>query len=171
MNPVIFPALEEELKHYLHYFKGNVLNAGAGNRDISKYINGRLFNQDLPHGRHNENIHFESPLHAIPKEDGFFDSIICNAVLEHVENPHEVLKEFHRILNKGGILYLCVPFMFPEHKDPTDFQRYTKDGLKKLVEDQGFSVTKIEGVHSVYHTLGMIVHNWLSSKKCFSYWL
>ena len=166
---VYWPPLEEEMKDYLKYFRGNVLNAGAGNRDLSKYIQGKLYNQDIPEGLHNNNIHFYSPLHKIPKADSFFDAIICNAVLEHVKNPNEVLNEFYRVLKKRGYLYLCVPFMQGEHKDPTDFQRFTKDGLKKIAEDHGFSIIKEEGILSAYHTLGWVLYEWLVSKKCWSY--
>lgn len=167
--PIVWPPLQEELRGYLQYFTGNVLNAGAGDRDISSFISGKLFNQDLPGGLHNKNIHFYASLDNIPMKDESFDSIICNAVLEHVENPNKVIKEFSRILKRGGYLYLCVPFLQPEHLDPGDFQRYTKYGLKKLVEENGFSVVKLEGVHSVYHTLARIVQDWLTSKNCFKY--
>ena len=130
----IFPSIEGELSPYKEFFKGNILNAGAGNRDISHLVVGTLFNQDIPEGLHNANIHIYSPLHEIPKPSGFFDTIICNAVMEHVRNPHEVMDEFARVCKPGGCLYLGIPFMQPEHKDPTDFQRYTKDGICELVD-------------------------------------
>jgi SAM-dependent methyltransferase len=159
----IFPPLEEEFAPYKHLFVGKVLNAGAGHRDISHLIQGELFNQDIPHGLHNANIHIYSPLHQIPKPDGFFDAIICNAVLEHVENPEEVVAEFARVCKPGGALYLGVPFLQPEHKDPTDFQRYTADGLAKLAERHGFSVERVEAVHNIYTTLAWIISYWLSA--------
>ena len=168
-TPVIWPSLQEELKEYFKYFNGNVLNAGAGDRDISPFISGKLFNQDLPGGLHTKNVHVYSNLDNIPIKDGFFDAIICNAVLEHVDNPDKVIKEFNRVMKRGGYLYLCVPFLQPEHLDPGDFQRYTKYGLKKLVEENGFSVVKLEGVHTVYHTLARIIQDWLTSKNCFKY--
>jgi ubiquinone/menaquinone biosynthesis C-methylase UbiE len=143
-----------------------VLNAGAGHRDLGRWVDGEVVNQDIPQGLHNANIHIWSPLHAIPRDDETFDAIVCNAVLEHVRNPDEVLDEFRRVLKRGGHLYLCVPFMQPEHLDPTDFQRYTKDGLRALVERHGFEVVRLEGVHSVYHTLAWVVHEWLSSRDC-----
>jgi SAM-dependent methyltransferase len=167
--PLVWPAIEEELKDYRHYFTGRVLNAGAGNRDLSAFVPGELVNQDIAEGLHNGHIHIYSPLHRIPREDGHFDAIICNAVLEHVRNPDEVLQEFHRVLKPGGYLYLCIPFLQPEHLDPADFQRYTKDGLRTLVIKHGFEVEKIEGAHSVYHTLAWIVHEWLNSSSCWSY--
>lgn len=157
----LFPPLESELVGYEHLFVGKVLNAGAGHRDISHVLPGTLVNQDIETGLHNENIDVFSPLHEIPFDDGHFDAIICNAVLEHVENPHEVVAEFHRVLRPGGVLYLCVPFMQPEHLDPTDFQRYTSDGLATLARDHGFDVREVTGVHSVYSTLGWIFIEWL----------
>jgi SAM-dependent methyltransferase len=138
-----------------------VLNAGAGDRDLRSLVPGRVFNQDIAEGLHNADIDIVSPLHQIPVEDGFFDVIVCNAVLEHVANPEQVMAEFRRVSKPGGTLYLCVPFMQPEHLDPTDFQRYTVDGLKLLVERHGFDVAEAKGVHNVYVTLGWIVREWL----------
>lgn len=169
--PEIFPSIEEEFGPYRDYFKGNVLNAGAGNRDIRPLVQGKLFNQDIPTGLHNANIDIFSPLHQIPVEPNFFDAIICNAVLEHVANPDEVMREFQRVCKPGGILYLCVPFIQPEHLDPTDFQRYTIDGLKRLVEQHGFEVVKAEGVHSVYTSLAWVFIEWLNAKNSFEHFL
>jgi SAM-dependent methyltransferase len=170
-NPVVWPSILEELGPYRQYFKGKVLNAGAGDRDLTPLVDGELVNQDLPHGLHNARIDILSPLHAIPVAAEHFDCIICNAVLEHVENPELVLVEFYRVLKSGGYLYLSVPFLQPEHLDPTDFQRYTKDGLRSLVERHGFDVLKVEGLHSVYHTLAWILDEWLNSRRSLRYWM
>jgi len=155
----IFPSIEAELGPYKHLFKGNVLNAGAGTRDLAALVEGRLYNQDI--AELGENIDFVSPLHEIPTADAFFDTVICNAVLEHVANPEEVMDEFRRVIVPGGILYLTIPFMQPEHRDPTDYQRYTIDGIKLLCERHGFRVLEAHGVHSVYTTLAWIFHEWL----------
>jgi SAM-dependent methyltransferase len=162
----IFPSLEEELGNRKDLLRGRVLNAGAGNRDLSGLVEGELTNQDIPQGLHNANIHIYSPLHEIPRADGFFDVVFCNAVLEHVENPEQVIAEFARVCRPGGVLYLCVPFLQPEHKDPTDFQRYTADGLIALVQRHGFAVETVEAVHNVYTTLAWLVLRWLSASGC-----
>lgn len=156
----LFPPIEEELGPFRHYFKGNVLNAGSGHRDIRHLVEGRLFNQDLPALAPNPNVDIFSPLHEIPIEDAFFDAIICNAVLEHVANPEEIMREFQRVCKPDGILYLAVPFMQPEHLCPTDYQRYTIDGLQSLVRKHNFVVIKAEGIHSVYTTVGWICTEW-----------
>ena len=158
----IFPPLETELGPYRHLFRGKVLNAGAGSRDISALIDGDLFSQDIKEAPH---IDYASPLHEIPVDDDFFDAIICNAVLEHVENPEQVLAEFGRVVRPGGVLYLCVPFMQPEHLDPTDYQRYTIDGLRREVERHGFEVSDANGLHSVYVTLAWFMREWLGPKQ------
>jgi SAM-dependent methyltransferase len=166
LTPIqIFPGIEKEFGDYRGLFRGRVLNAGAGNRDISSMVQGELFNQDLPYGLHNDNIHIYSPLHDIPKPDCFFDAIICNAVLEHVANPDEIMEEFARVLRDDGYLYLGLPFLQPEHKDPTDFQRYTADGLVALANRHQFVVEKVESVHNVYVTLAWIIVYWLASKN------
>ena len=165
----IFPPIEEELRPYAHLLTGEVLNAGAGSRDIRKLVPGNVHNQDLAEGLHNADIDILSPLHQIPVKDGFFDAIVCNAVLEHVSNPEEVLAEFRRVCRPGGVLYLCVPFMQPEHKDPEDYQRYTLDGLALLVERHGFFVRERGAVHNVYTTLSWIAREWLTSANSRGY--
>jgi SAM-dependent methyltransferase len=159
----IFPSIEAELVPYSHLFTGNVLNAGAGDRDIRPLVRGTLYNQDIPEGLHSANIDFVSPLHEIPAADGFFNTIICNAVLEHVANPEEVMAEFRRVTARGGTLYLTIPFLQPEHRDPTDFQRYTIDGISLLCERHGFRIETAEGIHSVFTTLAWIAREWLGT--------
>jgi hypothetical protein len=75
------------------------------------------------------------------------------------------MAEFARVLSDGGVLYLGLPFLQPEHKDPTDFQRYTADGLAALANRHGFLVDKIESVHNIYITLAWIIVYWLSARN------
>jgi ubiquinone/menaquinone biosynthesis C-methylase UbiE len=47
--------------------------------------------------------------HGLPYADDSFDYITCIEGLEHIENPHQALREFSRILRQGGQLVLSVP--------------------------------------------------------------
>lgn len=162
---VIWPPIDAELTHArsLGLLRGYVLNAGAGTREIGHLIDGTLVNQDIRWpDESREHIHIYSPLSNIPRAEATFDTIVCIAVLEHVESPHAVLAEFYRVLKPGGYVIASVPFLQPEHKIPTDFQRYTLDGLRLLFAHSGFDVIEVITLFSPYHTLHWILYEILS---------
>jgi SAM-dependent methyltransferase len=45
----------------------------------------------------------------LPYDDGAFGVVICNQVLEHLENPAAVLREISRVLAPGGLAVITVP--------------------------------------------------------------
>ena len=45
-------------------------------------------------------MHFD--VQDIPLEDGAFDVVICNHIMEHVEDDRRAMRELHRILRRGG---------------------------------------------------------------------
>ena len=48
-------------------------------------------------------------VHDIPMDDNTFDVVICNHVLEHVNDSHKVMKEFNRVMRPGGWGIFQVP--------------------------------------------------------------
>lgn len=42
-------------------------------------------------------------------EDDSFDVVICSEMLEHIPNPHDAIKEMHRILKPNGNLVVSIP--------------------------------------------------------------
>ena len=52
--------------------------------------------------------------------------------LEHIDNYQNFMINVSSSLKKGGRLEGCVPFLYPFHKDPDDFFRYTDTALKKI---------------------------------------
>jgi SAM-dependent methyltransferase len=165
---IIWPAIDYELVDYKNrgLLKGKILNAGAGWRKIDHLIEGELVNQDLRWTEESRtHIQIYSPLHQIPLPKDDLDGIICLAVLEHVENPIEVVAEFFRVLKPGGFCIASVPFLQPEHKCPTDFQRYTRDGLVCLFEKSGFAVKESRCLFNVYHTIHWILSEYFGLFK------
>lgn len=75
--------------------------------------------------------------------DAFADTVLCTAVLEHLERPGDAIREMHRILKPGGCLILSAPFFWHLHEEPRDFFRYSRFGLQYLIEDAGFEVVQI----------------------------
>jgi SAM-dependent methyltransferase len=68
----------------------------------------------------------------LPFADDTFDAVVCQAVLEHVVDPHRAVSEIHRVLRPGGIVYSEVPFMQQVHEGAYDFTRWTLTGHRRL---------------------------------------
>jgi SAM-dependent methyltransferase len=45
----------------------------------------------------------------LPFEEGYYDLILCNHVLEHIPDHKQAMKELYRVLKKGGTLIAQVP--------------------------------------------------------------
>lgn len=45
----------------------------------------------------------------LPFKSGGFDFIFSIETLEHIESPYNAIREFHRLLNKGGKLIISAP--------------------------------------------------------------
>ncbi len=46
---------------------------------------------------------------TLPYEDDSFDYVVCVEGLEHIENPHQAVREFGRVVRPGGHLVVSVP--------------------------------------------------------------
>jgi ubiquinone/menaquinone biosynthesis C-methylase UbiE len=50
-----------------------------------------------------------STAEAMPYENEMFDAIICQNVMEHIENPLVMLAQVKRVLKKGGLFFVKTP--------------------------------------------------------------
>lgn len=73
-----------------------------------------------------------SDVTRVPLKEKSVDCIICTEVLEHLTDPQACVNEIHRLLRDQGLVFASVPFFYPVHADPYDFQRFTEDGLRYL---------------------------------------
>ena len=76
-------------------------------------------------------------LTLIPFRDGSFDAAVNIVTLEHVREPARVLAELGRVLRPGGRLLLVAPHEWEEHQQPHDYFRYTRYGLRYLLDQAG----------------------------------
>ena len=70
--------------------------------------------------------------HTLPIQDSSVDFVLIQAVLEHVFSPEQVVKEIHRVLRPGGVVYADTPFMYPVHEGAYDFLRFSLTGHRWL---------------------------------------
>ena len=157
-GPVHFQSLESELAPVAGYFRGRLLNAGCGDRDLSEWLATHavteVVNYDIASNLPDA---VTGPIDRLPFPDGCFDTILCNAVLEHVEHVEAAVSELARVLRSGGHVVLAVPFLQPYHECPRDFRRYTKEGLIALGEEAGLASVEVRPVHSAAQTIGWIL--------------
>ena len=71
------------------------------------------------------------------------DTVLCTAVLEHLERPSEAICEMYRILKPGGHVILSAPLFWHIHEAPRDFYRFTKYGLQYIFETNGFNILEL----------------------------
>ncbi len=72
-----------------------------------------------------------------------FEGVICLEVLEHVPDPARVMNQIARVLKPGGRAWISMPFLYPLHDAPFDFQRYTAFGLRRDVEQAGLDIVRL----------------------------
>jgi SAM-dependent methyltransferase len=80
---------------------------------------------------------------SVPVRDASYDWVVMTEVLEHVAEPAAVLKECFRLLKPSGTLVASMPFLYPVHADPHDFQRWTPVKIRREFEKAGFQVQEI----------------------------
>lgn len=62
-------------------------------------------------------------------EDDFFEVVVCNHVLEHIDDDHKAISELRRVLKPGGYASLQVPMTTDR---PTDEDRSVVDPKERL---------------------------------------
>lgn len=103
------------------------------------------------------NVKFEDS--KLPKD--YFNLVVLNHALEHMDNPKDVLRKINTLLKEGGIVFIDVPnfgsfsskllgnkwpYLLPEeHK-----HQFTKETLTILLEDNGFNVKYWESRSGIF---------------------
>ncbi len=110
-----------------------VVNIGAGETDYGPHV----LNVELEPGPH---VDVVGVAERLPLADGCARGVILMAVLEHVQDAERALEESRRVLVPGGRLLVDVPFIQGYHASPADYRRFTEQGLRALLEREGFEI-------------------------------
>lgn len=146
-NPYYFVRknLWKKVKKYSGMLSGKLLDFGCGCKpyqkffkNVDEYIGLDIDDRGLDHTNHEIDVYYDGE--KIPFEDEAFDSIFSSEVYEHVPNLQNILPEINRVLKVGGVLFVTAPLIWNEHGVPYDFQRFTKYGLKNMLEKNGFII-------------------------------
>ncbi|MBS4065612.1 MAG: methyltransferase domain-containing protein [Chitinophagaceae bacterium] len=101
----IYGIFNNKNKTILHFAPEVQLSKRLLEFGFQKYVCGDLFAEGYHYPEHVQNINVLS----IPFEDNTFDFVICNHVLEHIQDDRAAMREILRVLKKGGQALLQVP--------------------------------------------------------------
>ncbi len=80
-------------------------------------------------------------------QDSTFDTILASDVLEHIQDDAAALRDWNRVLMRGGRLIIFVPafnFLWSKHDETNHhYRRYSKLELLHQLQQAGFSVERI----------------------------
>ena len=114
-----------------------ILNIGSGQDRIVPNVK----NLDIIPG---PSVDYVGSAESIPLDDETVDLIVTQEAFEHIQNPDKAINECFRVLRRGGVIYFQVPFIIGYHPGPTDFIRFTKEGVEEFLTRAGFSIEQMD---------------------------
>jgi SAM-dependent methyltransferase len=152
-----------------------LLDAGAGeSRHRALFARQRYIAVDLAVGDaawNYQKLDVIGDLTALPFANGAFDAVLNVVTLEHVRDPALALREMGRALKPGGRLLLIAPQDWEVHQSPHDFFRYTRHGLRHLLEQAGFEAIDIRAAGGYFRLLSRRLLNGLQFFSGGARWL
>lgn len=85
----------------------------------------------------------EDPRYRVAGLVPWADLMVSCSTLEHSEYPHGVVRRMAEVVKPGGLLWLCAPWSWPEHRHPLDFWRILPDGMASLLLRAGCRVYEV----------------------------
>ena len=86
-------------------------------------------------------------------------------MLEHTPDPQQVLNEMGRVLKKGGVAIVCVPFSFRLHEEPNDYFRiHPARPPRDAFDRAGLAVEEIRSQGDLWSVLGHKFNSYLAFK-------
>lgn len=149
-----------------HHFS-NVLEVGAGSGGHLQYVrhsfdkyymsdrSPQMLRQIEHEGSREERCHLVvEDAENLSFPDDSFDRLIASHVLEHLNNPHKVLREWHRVVTPGGIISIVLPC------DPGILWRLGRHfGPRRTAKRNGLAydcVMALEHINSITNLLSLV---------------
>lgn len=99
---------------------------------------------------------------ALPLPDGSFDVLLCLQVLEHANDPAQVVRELRRVAAPGGRVLASTHGVQVYHPSPDDLWRWTHAGLERLFrENADWGAVTVRPAGGSAACVGMLVSIYL----------
>jgi len=124
---------------------GTVLDVGCGDRWVESALDSEIHYVGLDYPNTVNMGYAGRPdafgdTRCLPFRDECFDTVLMLDVLEHVQQPDRAMAEIRRVIKIGGRIVVQVPFLYPLHDEPYDFQRWTSYGLGEIFSRHGLEI-------------------------------
>jgi len=141
---------------------GKVLDVGCADRWIESHCSAsaQYIGLDFPvtgKGLYAAKPDIFADAAQLPLLNASIDTVVCLEVLEHVSHPQVALAEFARVLKPGGMMLFSMPFLYPIHDAPHDFQRLTEYGLRRDFDVAGFDIVRMEKLGHAVHAAALLL--------------
>jgi SAM-dependent methyltransferase len=103
-----------------------------------------------------------APDGTLPLPESSVDVVVSFQVLEHVADISRYLSEARRVLRPGGRLLLSTHGSWLYHPHPTDYRRWTREGLRHDLAEAGFATDRMDAVvgplalTTIFRTIGFV---------------
>lgn len=91
-----------------------------------------------------------------PKIKGKFDIVFAAEIIEHLENPEKAVKNWIKLLKKGGYLIISTPNSLFSRKSEEHISLVSISKMKKIFKDVNLKLIKIKGIDLFIPFLGRL---------------
>ena len=142
---------------------GTVLDIGCSNQQLKGILPSETHYIGLDYWDTAVNMYETRPsvfgdAQRLPFKSLSLDTVVLLEVLEHIPDPNKVFEEIGRVLKSKGKLIMSMPFIYPLHDSPFDFQRFTHNGLQNIAKKHNFDIDELLPVGSSLATASLIMN-------------
>jgi SAM-dependent methyltransferase len=111
---------------------------------------------DIPTSQAPATIAIDPDAQTIAAPSESYDLVLSFQALEHTSEPMALLRECWRVLRRGGVLFLTLPFIFEYHGVPRDFRRWSHEGIAEDLKVAGFLNVAAEPIETDLQSLAVL---------------
>jgi SAM-dependent methyltransferase len=156
----------QRYRKYCSHLKYYAQDFGLYTADLKKMIGSEGGGKEIyKYGK----LDYVGDIWDINEKESTFDTILCTEVFEHIPHPIKTLKEFNRLLRKGGQLILTAPSNCLRHMDPYFFYTGFSDRwYEKFLKENGFKIKSITAIGDYYSWLAVEMYRTAKSHSIFA---
>ena len=100
----------------------------------------------------------------LPFVDSSEQTFLCFNALYILEEPSTLMREVYRALKPGGVFMLSSPLLWSEIPEPHDYQRFTAEGLERLLHNAGFTDVTVSRYGDRFSVAANLLHPFLFTR-------